>query len=483
MKKIIILFIILFLLSIPTYVSASDYFEYKWEDTFVDIQKYDDISNYVNIPKAKLYKNGALLSDSAITYNINGDWLYYLKDVNTAKIGQYKVWYKAKESVYNPGCCNNYKALITFNVIDTKSKLTIDILGEYDNNLDANVIKIALGKKIDYLKEGYININSNYTYNYLIDDNSVNYNMCGIYKAKIIVIDHNKEKYEKIFYVNIIDTKSPIVTLKKDLIIVEKSKDIDWDNYIIIKDDIIDTYSITLYDIDYNLIDVIQDSKVVVTDSSNNSTTVNIRIKIVDTILPIIELNIDKITLDYLTKFNEDIFKEIIHKAYDGDINLINEVVVDYSNLVNVVGFYKVYYHLTDSDNNTVVEELNVNLLSKIAPIIDVKNIKIKVNEEIDYYKYINIIDESDPNILNNLVIDDSLVDITTEGTYYVKVMVTNSSGLSSHNIIKVEVEKSIGNIPYYKIIIIILLIGLILFSIIYYKKSKSNNDELNLDL
>ena len=263
----------------------------------------------------------------------------------------------------------------------------------------------------------------------------------------------------------------------------QESKDIDWDNYIIIKDDIIDTYSINLYNIDYNLIDVIQDSKVVVTDSSNNSTTVNIKIKIVDTILPIIELNIDKITLDYLTNFNEDIFKEIIHKAYDGDVNLINDVVIDYSNLVNVVGFYKVYYSLTDSDNNTVVAELNVNLLSKVAPIIDVKNIKIKVNEEIDYYKYINIIDESDPNILNNLVIDDSLVDITTEGTYYVKVMVTNSSGLSSHNIIKVEVEKSISNIPYYKIIIIILLIGLICFSIIYYKKSKSNNDELNLDL
>lgn len=66
-------------------------FKFIWQDTTVEIPLGGTLENYKNIPIARLYKNGDLLSDANVTYNTEGDWLFYFKDVNTYKVGTYKV--------------------------------------------------------------------------------------------------------------------------------------------------------------------------------------------------------------------------------------------------------------------------------------------------------------------------------------------------------------------------------------------------------
>ena len=97
-------------------------YSYRWDNTTVKIRVGSSIEDYKEIPRAKLYIDGILMSDAKITYDRKGDFLYYLKDVNTNVCGTYYVWYKAYENKkYRPGTCTNYRAKIKFDVIDDTS--------------------------------------------------------------------------------------------------------------------------------------------------------------------------------------------------------------------------------------------------------------------------------------------------------------------------------------------------------------------------
>ena len=131
MKKLILfisLLISLFLLTFNNiYASAS--WKYVWFNTVVEIPIGDSVENYKDKPYAILYKNNVALTDTNITYSKDGDWLYYLKNVNTQKLGEYKVWYKAYDSVHIPGTCVDYKCLITF-VVKDNIKPEVEVIND-----------------------------------------------------------------------------------------------------------------------------------------------------------------------------------------------------------------------------------------------------------------------------------------------------------------------------------------------------------------
>ena len=84
MKKVFIflsLLISLFPLSFSNIFAAASW-KYVWSNTVVEIPIGDSVENYKDIPYAILYKNNVALTDTNITYNREGDWLYYLKNVN-----------------------------------------------------------------------------------------------------------------------------------------------------------------------------------------------------------------------------------------------------------------------------------------------------------------------------------------------------------------------------------------------------------------
>ena len=93
MKKLITCILIFLSIFLSITVDAAVW-SYEWYNTEIEIPVGDSINSYSNLPYAKLYKNGMLLEDANINIINKGDWLYYLQDVNTNKVGVYYVCLK-----------------------------------------------------------------------------------------------------------------------------------------------------------------------------------------------------------------------------------------------------------------------------------------------------------------------------------------------------------------------------------------------------
>ena len=211
MKKYKILFLLflifIFFSSIKIHAKA---FSYKWENTNVKIRVGSSIEDYKDVPRAKLYIDGILMSDAKINYDRKGDFLYYLKDVNTNICGTYYVWYKAYENnKYYPGTCPNYRAKIKFDVIDDISpeikplKDTISIQkGVVKNNEEL----ISLLKNNLYVNDNYSDVSLSF------NDYEIDYSSIGIYK----IYAYAKDEYNNLamanFNLNIYDNNYPTLT-------------------------------------------------------------------------------------------------------------------------------------------------------------------------------------------------------------------------------------------------------------------------------
>ena len=187
--------------------------------------------------------------------------------------------------------------------------------------------------------------------------------------------------------------------------------------------------------------------------------------------------------MQYETPFDPSHFTKYIREANDNGINMFDDVKIDLSELENKVGSYTIHYELTDSDGNLTKRDLKVNLVSLIKPNIRVENKTIFVGDSLDINGLYYVTDDSDPNVMNNVKIDDGNFDASVPGIYYVTVTAYNSSGLFNNAVIEINVlAPDVNNagfgLSWFKILILILLaliIGAVLvFYLIKRKKEKS---------
>ncbi len=433
MKRILIflsLIVPLFLL-ICNNVFAQAAWKYEWSNTIVEIPIGESVENYKDVPYAILYKDNTALTDTNITYNREGDWLYYLKNVNTQKIGEYKVWYKAYDNVYVPGTCTDYKCLVTF-VVKDLTKPGLKILKDYlylpvDSEYDFNNNVIAT---------------DNYGIEKINFESNIDFAKAGDYPVEVTVTDHGGNYVTGKFNVVIYDDSTdPIITcsavgndiyipckLSYDLkqyfkAVDEKDGDItDKIQYPSVNNDEVSVYDYTIS----------------VTNSKKHTTTYTVRLHIVDEKEPELILSTHSLMLDYKTNFDNYNFYQHIKSLTDNvDINLAN-LKINHT-MENKIGNYIITYTYTDGVY-TVSDSIDVNLLSYQSPKIVVSDIFVNENSNIDLKDYISVIDESDDYIKESIEIDDSEVDYDSEGTYYATVFCMNSSGLSSQVKFKVIV-------------------------------------------
>ena len=106
MKKYVVL-VLLMVVSIFNLDIYAKSYRFKWDEstTYIDVALGYNINKYTNIPKAYLYIDNVLMEDAEVSYLTAGDWLYLLTDVDTSRVGEYKVWYKAFENKYIPWQC------------------------------------------------------------------------------------------------------------------------------------------------------------------------------------------------------------------------------------------------------------------------------------------------------------------------------------------------------------------------------------------
>jgi hypothetical protein len=398
---------------------------YEWYNTEIEIPVGDSINKYSSLPYAKLFKNGILLDDANINIVNKGDWLYYLTDVNTNKLGSYNVWYKAYENEkYLPGTCHNYKCLVTFNVVD-KISPTITMLKD----------KIRIKKNTNYELSQYFSIVDNYDKELRIEYyDEIDESCVGSYDCTIVAVDTSNNQSSYKFTVEVYDDNIPKIEYLgepngieimigstpnlKDLFKATDESDGDITNRIELP--VIDTSILgeTTYDVK-------------VSDLAGNYNSISIRVKIVDNVAPVISLYNNEITLDYYENLEKYNFYKHIEFLKDNGQNLdISKVRVD-CEITNKVGKYHVYYSYNDGCIETV-EVLTVNIISSIPPTITVNDITVLENERIDFSSFITVTDESDEFAYLTLIVNDENVDYTKKGKYLASAYAINSSGLST---------------------------------------------------
>lgn len=441
MKKYVILIIFftaLFKINVDIHAAA---WSYKWENTTIEIPLGASINDYYLKPKASLYKDNVLLEDAEINIISEGDWMYYLSDVNTKRVGTYEVWYKAFETEkYRPGTCNGYKCKVSFIVYDD-IKPEISVLEE--------TITLRLNSEFDPL----INViaKDNYDEDLTIDYiTNLDLQKNGEYIVNVYAIDSSNNKAETSYKV-IVNSNPPIIKYNHKEINIPLNGAIDIKAYFEAYDEILGDVTSYLeygeYDEENEILKPIDTTTI-----GKKLLTVRLMIQnhiimkqyeanIIDDVAPIMSFNQrdinEGITLDYNYGYeNYDFLKHV---------SITDNVEIDYNNLTfntnceKKVGTYTVWYYYNDSKFN-VTGSLVVHLISYDPPVIEVSDITTYVYEQIEYENYIKIIDESDPNILSRMKIFSDNVDMATPGIYYAEVYVINSSGRDAEEKIRVEI-------------------------------------------
>lgn len=491
MRKIVGIFLLIIVsLVITIKASAASVFSYRWENVHVEVPLFASIYDYSILPKASLYKDGKLLTDTNITYDTNGDWLYYLKDVNTAKPGQYSVWYKAYESNYKPGTCNNYKQLVTFTIYDNEAPV-INLL-----NKEIEIPKET--EKFDFTSLVTVTDNLN-DYTLSINSSSVNFKAIGDYEVYYKATDSSGNYDEETLLVHVVDTAAPVITYlgKTNPLKIEALDTIDLKTYFKatddVKGDVSSSFKIESGNLDYQNEDGTftftasgkYSYQISFTDDINTS-TYDLDIEVVDNNPPVLKLKTTSIETDYRTTFMIETFKSLIAESRDNGKDLKDRVEIDYSSIVNSVGSYQVKYFVKDDLGLETEAVLTVNLISNVPPSLVTKNASIMVGELIDFKEYVTVSDPSDNEIENKIEFLDENFDNNTPGIYYINVVCKNSSNKTTTGTIKVEVvsktETIIGGNFNLKLAILIVTGGLIIGTSIYLiikKKKEKKQEEL----
>lgn len=384
------------------------------------------------------------------------------------------------------------EGVVDFNVIN-KYSLTYQVADSSNNVFSKNVIveikdlekpKISLKDEI-ILNVGssnpnwhkYFEITDNYDdfsdLDIYVNDKNVDYNKIGTYYIDVTVTDLSKLKTTKRFNIKIKDLISPQVTQVSEIIITDfLEKDLTYyksffeieDNYNIYadikitKEGLINYNKIGKYDVIFKF-----------GDKSNNETTINTSVNVIDIIPPEINLN----TNFYYYYIGDEIpnLESFINKISD---NYFDDLKLNIKNNINYneIGLYEVTYEVYDGLNNYSYETLNFYVDLRKSKLIEGSDLYLKINDNF-------IIGE-------NIILSDDVVK-----TYiYPEKINTKNPGIKEITYIaydkrgnyEVFTQNIYINEPSfltkYKTNIIVTIISLITISglIIYYKKYNNNS-------
>lgn len=450
-------------------------YKFVWQNTTVTIPLGSSIEDYKSIPYARLYKNGEIMSDANVTYNTEGDWLYYFKDINPYRVGSYPVWYKAYDSKYCPGTCTGYKALINFDVKDL-------VLPEI--TIIDDIYLIQRGSEYNLKNNFYAY--DNYELKDVLVNDTINKDKAGDYKVTVTAIDSSNNQRIKSFIARVYETTYPeiLYDIPANTLEVGLNEEFDIKSLFTATDrvdgDITDKI---VFDEFRNDRVEEYDFHIFVTNNANLTTTKTIHIIVADYEMPQIVLETKQIMLDYKTPIYSIDLRALVKEIIDNqEINYDNLEISH--NMKNEIGSYMVTYSYSDG-YHVVSEDLEVIFLSYDKPLISCGDIHIEKGQTIDILNYATIIDDSDPLILDSVEFLDSNISYDKAGTYYADIYCMNSSGKSSTLRVKVVIDEnnifSNSNMGITIIFIVLIVIILLLsgFIIYYFVIKKFHNKKV----
>lgn len=480
MKKKIF-FILLFLMVIFSIDSYATSFKFVWENTLVEVPFGDSVDKYKDIPVAHLYVNDKMIEDANVTYNRDGDWLCYLKDVDSTKLKDYYVWYKAYENdEYRPGTCTDYKCKVQFKIVD-KEKPVIKVL---NNQVTINSNLTSFDPLSNVSIYDNCDKNLNITYSPKFEEFTNGLNTISIYAT-----DASGNSEEASYQVNVVDSTLPyFLRIKSDELVFDLGSTPSLEGYFEAYDDIDGNIS---NKINYPSIktDKVGEYKyeLSVSDSSGNETKEEIVVNIKDLTIPQIELTKESDILSYKVDLKNFNYTKYVKNITDNEAIDYNNLTYE-TNLANNVGTYYIRYKYDDG-TNLVYKDLIIKLVSYDKPQVETHNVVLPVGSYADLKEYVEVSDKSDSSVSKSIVIDDENVNYYKEGNYIASVYAINSSGISTTENIEVKIvsQKEFTNItsPSYEkdisdyinyilaAVIIVIVIGFTVFIIVLKKKKK----------
>jgi len=345
-----------FLLSLLTIISS---YQVVWENIEIDVNINEDIMSYIDMPKAKLYING-ILHSVEVTYTYDGVNRTFLSTINTSYVKTYKLDYEVYFALYDI----KDQITIYFNVVD-------DIKPVF---LYVPTYEIDVGDKLPDL-ESLIVYEDNYDEHddltLEVNDIAVDTSRVGVYPIIYYLYDKSLNKAEKTTYIRIVDKISPTVSLKKPLILEYGIDHIDINAYFEIEDNVDDEIKVYINDksVNYHILGSYQ-IWVTAIDQSNQESTYQYTLDIIDTVEPAITLaspsplSVHDIgSLEHLERY--------ILNVYDNyDDILIKDVEIKHDIDIGVIGKYTIYFSVYDQSNNYSQEQMTIQVVDNKSPII-----------------------------------------------------------------------------------------------------------------
>lgn len=425
----------LFLLS--TLLSFNN--EIYWDDDYLEIELYEDINLYVNIPKAFINVDGVIYEADYYQKGVN---YTSLSVVNSNHPKKHLVYYKAYFNEFNKTSTNG----ITFDIKDNEAPYIVEVPS----------FRVPLNQKVDDLTKGIIvkdNYDDSKDISISVNTSQIVTNRVGIYEIVFSVKDSSNNLSNYYSTYEVFDHLAPEIQIYNPL---EHSvyTSFDYNKYFKFKDNY-DTYLDVYIDtskVNFNQLGIYE-MVVSVSDKSLNSTSMLVNISIVDDKPPDLILTPNPEPILVNTKITHELLKSYLVSINDNyDILSLDDVLISHDINSSYIGKYSINYQISDNSNNITTKSIKVDVKDTKAPNVKViKDLKISVGSNyFDYNDYFLISDNYDEIDVLTISINEK-INLTKIGYYSIIIKVSDQSKNTYTNTYQLQVVDEIA--PYIRVL------------------------------
>jgi len=277
-------------------------------------------------------------------------------------------------------------------------------------------------------------VDGDVTASIVIDDSSVNYTSAGTYQVNVTAEDEAGNEASDSFDLTVKnETVAPVIT---GMINVSIEQGEDMFDYLIgvTADDNLDgdlTASIVVDDsaVNYTAIGIYR-VYYRVSDAAGNEAEESINVNVTyETIAPTIE-GLTEFTIGLDSDLPNFLTGVTANDNLDGDITA--DIVVSHNPIdTSILGSYVITYTVKDAANNETVQTVTLHVADMTPPVFDGhRDLSFKVFSDPDFlWRAVTVNDNIDGDLLSEVVIDSSLINMNVLGDYNLTYSVTDAAG------------------------------------------------------
>lgn len=409
-------------------------YKVKWENYEFEIDLYDNVGEYFDLPEPFLYDENGNLVNSPY-YIEKGVNRTSLSVVNSRHVKEFNIDYRVTYYLLNI----TKDQTITFSIKDNIAPVFLKL----------PEIRVPVKTKLLTEKELLSNV--------IVDDNyyetdklvisvsdllSVNINKVGIYKIKFEVFDPSNNLTTVVVDYEIFNNSPPEINYT-DPIILNYGDEFNVYSFFKFIDNndpnLLITFDIS--NVDFNKLGTYQ-LTVSAENNGNLKTTISTFITITDKEKPVLIID-NNINVFNVYEFDNSFLVNLITKVSDNYDKLTYKDVVIHSQVnPDILSKYKVIYELTDSSFNTVSKEITIEIKDLEKPKIEqIKELEIDVFSDNVYWKnYFNFYDNYDDENDLEIKFNDKNINLLKLNTYILEIEITDLSKNKTKNTFSVKV-------------------------------------------